>query len=424
MNAFYYIQHQFSLAKNSQVRIKTQFSLNENRFTSFGDTYRDNNSAQVQLTLMYDNFAAKIAPSYTSSPMYGEKTRLDDSYIATFIGNWVLAFGQQDRWYGPSWDSSMSLSNNARPMPAFSISRKSAEPIPIPFTEINVPWTVSTFMGKMNDERTINNTLLWGFRLNFKPLKNLEIGLTRLAQWGGDGHSTSLSTFWDIFIGRTNCGIDDLVCDENTPNPANQQAGYDIRYTFNMFSLPISIYGTKFAEDGSEGTFSYLTKAQPQVGIDTHLDLFSFPSTVYFEASDTFADCGKRDNIGDCYYEHSTYATGMRYEGRSIGSSYDNDAKTYVLGTISQLSTNTHITAKLRYLKLNTDNQDKAPNNPIIGNPVTSIAEDVWMLSSSIRHSHKNWRFTFDMDLSHSSFINDIDNEVDFNTSLTIEYNL
>jgi len=142
------------------------------------------------------------------------------------------------------------------------------------------------------------------------------------------------------------------------------------------------------------------------------------------ELADSLADCGERDNIGDCYYEHSTFQTGMRYKGRSIGSTYENDAKTYVLGTISQLGLNTRLTAKIRYLDLNYDNQDRAPENPIIGNTVTSIAEQIWMVSSSVRHDHKNWRFTLAVEVSRSTFENDISNETDFNTSFMFEYNM
>jgi hypothetical protein len=279
-------------------------------------------------------------------------------------------------------------------------------------------------MGKMDDNRVVKNTLLWGFRLNLKPFKNLELGITRLAQWGGDGRSQSLSTFGDILLGRTNCGVDGLICDENTLNPSNQQAGYDLRYSFNLFSIPMSIYGQKFAEDGSEGTLQYFTKAQPQVGLDANLTVLGKPSTVFIEIADSLADCGERDNIGDCYYEHGSYATGMRYNGRTIGSTYDNDAKTYVLGAISQLGIDTRLTTKIRYLDLNYDNQDKAPENPIIGNTVTSIAEQIWMISSSVQHDYKNWRFTLATDFSHSTFDNDISNESDFNASLMVEYNM
>lgn len=242
-DAYHYINHQLRLAKKNQTRIKSQVGLKDKRFTSFGDAASNKNSIALHSSIMYEHFAAKIASNYISNPNNGDKLRFDESYIAAFIGNWVISYGRQNRWYGPTWDTSLSLTNNTRPISALSISRKSAIPFVIPFTEFDIPWTVSSFMGKMDDERTIKNTLLWGFRLNFKPFKNLEIGLTRLAQWGGDGHSQSMSTFSDILIGKTNCGVDDLICNENNPNPANQQAGYDLRYSFNLFEIPMSIYG-------------------------------------------------------------------------------------------------------------------------------------------------------------------------------------
>lgn len=422
--AYHYIKHQLRLAKKNQTRIKSQVGLKDKRFTSFGDTASNKNSIALHSSIMYEHFAAKIASNYIRNPNNGDKVRFDESYIAAFIGNWVVSYGRQNRWYGPTWDTSLSLTSNTRPISAFSVSRKSAIPFVIPFTEFDIPWTVSSFMGKMDDDRTIKNTLLWGFRLNFKPFKNLEIGLTRLAQWGGDGHSQSISTFSDILIGRTNCGVDDLICNENNPNPANQQAGYDLRYSFNLFEIPMSLYGQKFAEDGKEGTLNYLTKSQPQFGFDMNLNIFDKPSTVYVEFADSLADCGVRDKIGDCYYEHTTYKTGMRYYGRTLGSTYDNDAKTYVMGAISQLSTNTRLITKLRYLDLNYDNSDKSPNSPNIGNSVTEIAEQVWMLSTSIQHDYQNWRFTLASDFSQSSFKNGLDSDTEFNALLQVECNL
>jgi len=421
--AYFYITHQAKLAKHNLTTIKASMASNNNRFTSFGDSFRNKNSVQIQSRVMVENFAAKITNTYVSSPIDGKKNRFDESYIAAYLGNWVLSLGKQNRWFGPTWDTSFSLSNNARPIPAFAITRKSAIPFQIPWTEVKIPWTVTSFLGKMDDNRIVNNTLLWGFRLNFKPLPNLEIGLSRLAQWGGNGHSKNLSTFKDVLIGRTNCGVDDLICNETNPNPANQQAGYDIRYSFNLFSLPIALYGQKFAEDGSAEDFSYITKANPQLGMDTTLNLFNYYATIFFEYGDSLADCGTRDKIGDCYYEHSSYATGMRYHRRTISNLYDNDAKSYVLGIISQLDTNTHMSTKLRYLKLNYDNSDKAQNNPLIGNPLTSIAETVMMLSNSLRYSYQKWRFTLDSNISRSTFT-DKANKNDFNLGFSVEYNL
>lgn len=423
--AYFYIQHQAKLAKQNLTTLKAYISNKNTRFNSFGDNFREKNNIQIQSTYMFENFAAKITTSYTRNPKYGKSSRIDDAYLAAFVGNWVVSLGRQNRWFGPTWDTSFSLSNNARPMTALTLTRKSAQAFKVPFSKIKVPWTVTSFMGKTDDTRTVKNTLLWGFRLNFKPLPNLEIGLSRLAQWGGDGRSTSISTFWNVLTGRTNCGVDNLICNENNPNPANQQAGYDLRYSLTLFNVPVAIYGQKFAEDGSANAFNYITKANPQLGIDALLTPYEIPSRVFFEYGDSLAYCTILGKFGaNCYYEHESYLTGMRFHGRTISNLYDNDAKSYVLGAITQLDTNTHLTTKLRYLKLNYDNSDKAPNNPLIGNPLTSIAENMTMLSTSLRHSYKNWRFTFDASLSHSTFKNNIASTKSINAALTVEYNL
>jgi hypothetical protein len=315
-------------------------------------------------------------------------------------------------------------------MTAVSLTRKSAQAFTIPFTEFDIPWTVTTFMGKMDDDRVVKNTLLWGFRFNFKPFKNVEVGVTRLAQWGGDGRPQDLGTFWNVLIGKDNCGAGGLTCDANN-EPGNQQAGFDMRYAFNLFNMPLALYGQYFAEDGdNSGGLSMVTKAQVQGGIDIQLNLFSLPTTAYIEYTDTYQICESlngRADIGNCYYEHHIYQTGMRYEGRTLGNLYDNDAKTLVIGTISQLGTNTHMTTKWRYLDLNYDNNDKAPDNPLIGNSLTSIHEKVAMLSTTVQHSYKNWRFTLGADISRSTFpdsTNDVKSHTDFNGSLTVEYNL
>jgi hypothetical protein len=428
-DAYYYINHQFKLANRNQTRIKAQLGSEDTRFTSFGDTHRETNSLQMQTSTMIGNFATNIALSYyVDAEGNQDKERWDNTYLAAFFGNWVIAAGKQDRWFGPTWDTSLSLSNNARPMTALSLSRKSAEAFVIPFTEFDIPWTVTTFMGKMDDERIIDDTLLWGFRFNFKPFNNLEVGVTRLAQWGGEGRPQDLSTFWDVLIGKDNCGAGGLDCSDNN-EPGNQQAGFDLRYSFNVLNTPIAFYGQYFAEDGAnEGGLSMVTKAEIQIGFDTNINIFSVPTTAYLELTDTFQDCNNKEGLGNCYYEHHIYKTGMRFEGRTIGSLYDNDTKSIVLGTISQLNTNTKMTTKFRYLDLNYDNSDKAPTNPIIGNPLAPVAETMYMLSGTLQHSYQNWRFTVGADISRSSFIENVLNKTDdgteVNASLTIEYNL
>ncbi|REL36487.1 capsule assembly Wzi family protein [Thalassotalea euphylliae] len=433
LTAYSYVNHQLRLAKKNTKRIELNLATKDARFTSFGDKYRDKNTIQIHNSFMTDRFAFNFSPKYTSSPSDDDKVTYDGSYAAAFIGNWVVAAGMQDRWWGPGWDTSLSLSNNARPMPALSLSRLSAEPVTVPFTEHNIPWTVTTFMGLMNDDRIVDDTLLWGFRLNFRPAQNWEVGISRLAQWAGDGRPSGLDTFVDVLAGRDNCGgvgpsVEECAAGEE---PGNQLAGYDIRYSTKLLDHPVALYFTAFAEDGdSKGGLSILGEERYQAGIDTRATVFGRNWRLFAEWTDTYAKCRDGVNgdgtsaIGDCYYEHHIYQTGVRYKGRVLGNLYENDATSIVFGAISQVNNDLGYQFKLRWLELNQDNNDKAPNNPLIGNTLTPIAEDVVMLSGKVQYSYQNWRFTLDADVSQSSFENDIDDDTDANLSVNIEFML
>jgi len=431
--ALLYVKHQLTLAKRSQKTLALNLANKHKRFTSYGEDFRDKNNVQVTTTLMFDNFAARISPLKNNHPVDGDDIRFDGSYGAFFLGNWVFSAGMQDRWWGPGWDTSLSLTNNARPMPALALSRKSAIPINIPFTDINIPWTMTTFMGKMDDERVVKDTLVWGFRLNFTPAQNWEIGVTRLAQWAGEGRPNDFDTFLNVLKGLDNCGGNGPSEEECAAGkePGNQLAGYDIRWSPTLFNHPIALYFTAFAEDGDrKGGLSVLGEERYQLGIETSLSAFDYHWKLYLEGTDTYATCQDGNNgdgnstIGDCYYEHHIYQTGMRYKGRSIASLYENDATSLVFGAISQSDSNTQYEFKLRWLQLNKDNHDKAPNNPVVGNTLASIAENMMMLSGKVQHSYRNWRFTAGMELSQSTYDNDLVRSNDALMFFKVEYNL
>jgi hypothetical protein len=423
--AYAYVKHQLTLAERKQSTISLDVAVHNTRFTSFGEPVREKNNLKLQSSWLSEQFAGKLATQYSSAPVDDGHTTLDGSYLAGFLGNWVLSVGRQDRWFGPTWDSSLSLSNNAHPMPAIALSRKSAQPFIIPFTEYPIPWTVTTFMAKMDDHRVVADALLWGFRLNFKPFASLELGITRLAQWAGTGRPSDTSTFWKVLTGNDNCGLNGLTCNADNPEPGNQQAGFDLRYNLRAVGVPLVLYGQYFAEDGNNKSFSFVTEPQIQFGIETQFSLFSTFHTLFVEYSDTYADCKDTDQsrIGDCYYEHHIYQTGMRYQQRTLGNLYDNDARSVVLGLFSTVTENTHLSTKLRWLQLNQDDHDKAPLSPIIGNPLTKVAENVLMLSLSARHSYKNWRFTLAADVSQSSFQATLSDQQAINLAAQIEHN-
>ncbi|WP_286234968.1 capsule assembly Wzi family protein [Thalassotalea sediminis] len=427
-----YVKHQLKLAKRNSKTITASAATDNKRFTSFGEDYRNKYHLNVATNWISDRFAFRVSSHYRPQDPLSDETSFDGSYGALFVGNWVVSAGMQDRWWGPGLDTSLSLTNNAKALPALALSRKSAIPVSIPWTEHEIPWTVTTFMGKMDDERIVKNTLLWGFRFNFNPIKNLEVGITRLAQWSGDGRPGDLSTFVDVLKGLDNCGGNGPTVEECAAGkePGNQLAGYDIRWSSTLFAHPFALYFTSFAEDGDrKGGLSILGEERYQLGVESQLSAFNYNWKVFIEGTDTYALCRDGVNgdgtssIGDCYYEHKIYQTGMRYEGRVMGSIYENDATSLVIGASTLSSSNTQIEIKLRWLQLNKDNNDKAPNNPLIGNTLTTKAEDLLQLASKVQHSYKNWRYTFGVEVNHSKFTNENNNN-DISAFAKIEYNL
>ena len=421
-DAYFHVKAEFNKAKRKQSKITANVASHDNRFTSFGDTFRNKNNLEYSISDVFTNFAYKLSPSVTSSDDDGDEFRFDDSYIAGKIGNWNIALGTQDRWWGPGWDSNLSLTNNARPIPALAITRNTSEPFEVPFTNgYEIPWNVTSFMGRMESDRTVPNTLLWGFRLNFIPLDNLELGIVRLVQWGGDGRSNSLSTFFDAFIGRDNCGNDGLNCGpDNVNEPGNQMAGYDARYAFNLFDTPFAIYGQYIGEDG--GTSNLIADVIKQVGFETQIKLFNQPIKMYLEGLDTLRACGEDLNQFNCIYEHHIYQTGLRFNGRNINSLYDNDAKTVVFGLSSQNYSNQAWDIKFRYLELNKDNLDRFPNDPR-GNTLTEVAEDVLMVSGNYHRHFKRYSYKVSASYSQSDFI-DQDDRSEANLAFEFSYHL
>lgn len=197
-------------------------------------------------------------------------------------------------------------------------------------------------------------------------------------------------------------------------------AGYDVRYSFDLFSTPLAIYGQYIGEDG--GSSSLIADVIKQVGFEAQVELFEQPVKMYLEGIDTLRACGENLSVFDCIYEHGTYQTGLRFKGRNINSLYDNDAKTIVFGLSSQNYSNQAWDIKFRYLELNKDNSDLFPNDPR-GNSLTEVAEDVLMVSGNYHRHYKRYSYKVSASYSQSDFI-DQDDRSEANLAFEFSYHL
>jgi hypothetical protein len=213
------------------------------------------------------------------------------------------------------------------------------------------PWTFTTFMDQLDDERYVNDALLFGLRGSIRPPgTGLEIGISRAAQWCGDGRPCDLSTFFDLLVGNDNKGVNVDPEDE----PGNQLGGFDIRWSLPK-QIPVALYMQWIGEDGrggGEGIGAWLR----QLGIEHWGKLGGLSHRTHFEVSDSTCregGFGSSDMIPDCAYEHHIYQTGYRYNGRAIGHPGDGDTLSYSLGSTLVQSTGPVWNVLLRYMEIN-----------------------------------------------------------------------
>jgi len=294
----------------------------------FGDNARSDREFSTRTTGMTNNFAWNLEVTLAPDSIDGDDKRFDGSYVAGIGGNWIFSVGQIEKWWGPGFQHSIILSNNAKPVPAVMLQRNYSEPFETPLLSWMGPWTLTSFLGQLDDSRTINNANLLGLTLSFKPIDSLEIGLRRTAQWGGDGRPENFDSFLDLLIGLDNCDEGNLSCSDPTSEPGNQLAGIDVTWRPN-FVVPSALYFQTVGEDEA----GYMpSKKSWMYGANFQLLYDDNPIFINFEILDSSVDGDGNDpNIPfDGYnvlYEHSIYNTGYRYLGRSIGSTIDNDSK-------------------------------------------------------------------------------------------------
>ncbi|MGE6651479.1 capsule assembly Wzi family protein [Shewanella colwelliana] len=375
---FYYRN---AVNNRGNTRIKAAAATDAARFQHFGSDYREQGEITASHEYMGDRFAFKVTASANYDPFDEKEFRLDDSYFAVALGNWMVTAGAVEQWWGPGFDSALHKSNNARPAPALMLSRNNAAAFETPWLSWVGPWTLTTGISMLEEERAVENPLVWNFRGTIRPIQQLEMGVSWTTMFCGEGEECGLSTLWDAMTGKATCPDGSTNCDDALQSKiGNQMAGFDIRYGDTWFDIPVGIYLERTCEDSSGPMPWDLADCAKMFGVDTRFDFDSQQYKLFFEYTDTMVACGENQNAFNCFYEHSTYQSGSRYYGRSLGSTYDSDAKVYVLGLIGQFANSRGITSILRYAQLNKDGANRggewAPQ---------PLKEDLLMLELSYR---------------------------------------
>ncbi len=346
---------------------------NATRIRSFQNSPRGKIEVGVGASWIDQWFTADVNVQGVDSGQDDDEFRVDDSLIGVVLGNWSVAASTQQRWWGPGWDGSLILGNNARPFPSLVIDRVFTDGFSTKWLKWLGPWDLTVMFGQLEEERVVPDAQFFGVRFNFRPIPSLEFGVSRSAQWCGDGRPCDLDTFADLLVGRDNRGGSGINLDNE---PGNQLAGLDFRWSPSLFSMPVSFYGQFIGEDEAGG---FPSRYIGQVGLEgTGFALNRWSYRYYLEAMSTSCDFWKSDEIFNCAYNHFIYQAGYRFRGRSVGHGADNDARLISVGLILVDDEDTQWRGHLRYGALN---RGGAPDSR---NTLTPTRQDI----ASIDLSH------------------------------------
>lgn len=317
---------------------------------SFEGTPRADSGLTFNAAKSAGRLSVNIAANALINPLDHDKFNLDGSYVSLKFGNWLASAGWQERWWGPGNTSSLILSTNARPSPGVALQRQYSQPFESRWLAWVGPWSLTTFMNLLDDDRAVNDALLWGARVDFTPVPGLQIGLSRTAQWCGSGRSCSLKTFSDVLLGNDNRGVNVSFEDE----PGNQLAGIDLRWRLPR-EIPVALYLQWIGEDTRQGgpeIGSWLRLA----GVEAWGTVGNTSYRVFVEWADTVCregGAGFSDVKPNCSYRHPIYASGYTYQQHSMGHSADGDSRVFSLGATLVQSADYYWNIGIRHMDIN-----------------------------------------------------------------------
>lgn len=325
--------------------------------TGFATQARGRGTAGAYVSGQSDNIAGKLQVSYLQNPQTDKQSSLslEGSYIAGTWAGQVIYAGQLARWWGPGQDGSLIWSNAGTAIPGVGFKRADERAFETPWLAWLGSWNYDLFMGQMQHDTAVARPRVFGLRLHARPVRGLEVGLSRVIQWGGEGRRNNLGALWDAISGNSNDqGID--------RDPGNEIAGFDVRYTLSVAGNPLTVYGQFNGEDEA-GVLP--SKWMGLVGGQYKHMMGATRLHWYAEAADTMV--GRLFGIGEgragTAYRHSVYTNGYYHDALPIGHFSGGSSRVYSAGlTVVPPDYRTYARYSFRVLQARVNESSQAVN--------------------------------------------------------------
>lgn len=326
----------FSVGSGQTVRFR------ENRGGEYY-THGEQNQTDVRGWLEVGDWAALMAqPKFISNPQVLGIGATDNStsvYLREFslkltLANIALEVGRGTQWWGPGYHGSLLLTDHAFPLEMIKLGSDQPFRLPWVFSSLG-DWKVNTFLAQLERDRDFSRAKVFGLRVSYLPAAWLELGATRLTQFGGRDRDQSFpKAVIDAYASTPN---------QEGDRDVNEQVMLDFRATIPKvpylvpFPAGMQLYGELGGEDHwikrsqvrlTPRGVGYLVGVYiPQLHQGSSMDL-------RIEYADTRVAADSEIQFSPrVWYSHSVYSSGMRYRGFPLGHHMGTDAKDLFIRT-------------------------------------------------------------------------------------------
>lgn len=348
------------------------------------------NQTDVRAWLEVGDWAAfMVQPKFISNldalshgPTTGPLSSLNDQYVylreaSVKLTFWNIALeaGRGTQWWGPGYHGSLLMTDHAFPLDMIKLGSDEAFRLPWGLDRIGA-FKINAFLARLEENRDFKHANLFGLRLSYLPASWLELGLTRLTQFGGEGRNQSFP----------NTVVD---CYKNQPNQVgqqdcNEQSMVDFRVKIPRvpylipFPAGLQIYG----ELGSEDKWSKPIPSRAAYLAGLYVPQLFDGDTMDLRVEFADTDYTRRktgDHLAGVWYNNGNYVSGMRQFGFPLGHHMGTDGMDLFIRTTRyltdelQLGSNLNLQERARGLPVHERKQEASADLTWWVNPRTQI---------------------------------------------------
>lgn len=302
--------------------MKIGYHLLDGNYTIYnndGIRYGDNHNASMEISghsEFFNTISLYYQPifEYNQNLDNNEKTGFDlkKGYAKLGLSNIEFEIGRDSMWWGSGYHGSLLMTNNAEPFDILKIANPRPILLPWIFRYLG-PFKATFILSKLEKDRRIPEPYLYGLRLNIKPLPTLELGMSQIAIFGGEGRRLSLTDTLEVLYSNRNL---------SGKKESNQQFAVDFSFWIHDMDRITTLFrAIKFyGEIGAEDTGYPPDRRAHLVGLLFKDLLLAGKTDLRIEYVNTSPGQGP-----DSWYRHDWYPA--FYKGRVFGHHVGSNAE-------------------------------------------------------------------------------------------------